>query len=231
MNLFSRLPRLLDRDLIIWGVVPCAFASAIVTMFALPNYLRATALKDDAQYWKALTEETVSAQNNLRRMEQMVSTLREERDRRCRPLGNGVERDRLLGAIARTTDGHTILEQSIRTGQVMPSPGMPANFQVLRRDVTVDMVGSFDAIFGVIDAAESVDQLVSTRSVEISVTSVPEAQATTGSGIVRAVIVFEEWFQPSQTPAGTQENGVPADASPSAKAPGTSPIAMNGGNR
>lgn len=220
MKTTIHMPRLFDRDLIMWGLVPSAFAVCLVSLFALPNYIRARDLKGDAQLLKAVTSETISAQNNLRTLEGLVTGLREERDRRCRPLGDAVERDRLLNAITRQTDGTIVREQSIRTGQVTPAPGMPGDYQVLRREVTVDMVGSFDAIFGVIDAAEGIDQLVTTRSVELSVMVTPIEQAQTGTGVVRAHIVFEEWFQP---PAA-RPTGAPVQAVPT-------PVALHGGAR
>ncbi|MBL9141655.1 MAG: hypothetical protein JNK53_07295 [Phycisphaerae bacterium] len=226
MNNHFKVPRFLDRDVIVWGLVPCAFAAAVVTLFALPNYWRATSLKDDAQFLKAKTNETISAQNSLRRMEGIVSSLRDERDRRCRPLGDGTDRDRLVGAITRPTDGVVLREQSIRTGQVTPAPGMPSDYQVLRREVTVEMVGTFDAIFGVIDAAEGIDQVVTTRSIEISVVATPLEQAQTGTGLVRAHIVFEEWFKPLST-----HGAEPAPAKPANEEAGTPPLAMNGGVR
>lgn len=204
MKLLSSILRLLDRELLVWGVVPCASATLVVSLFAVPNYLRAHDMRNDAQRLKAVTHETIVAQNNLRKLQSVVASLREERDRRCRPLSDGHERDRLLSAITRPTDGVVIREQSIRTGAIEPVPGMPADFPVQRREVIVQMAGTFDAIFGVLDAAEGIDQLVSPKSVEITILADPIELANTGNAVVRAEIVFDEWFQPGAVKGGAQ---------------------------
>jgi hypothetical protein len=193
----------LDREFVMWGLVPCGLAIFVVGLFAVPNYLRAQSMTNDAQLLKAKTDETIIAQNNLRNLQRMVAALREERDRRCRPLSDGDERDRLLSAITRPTDGTIVREQSIRTGPVTMAEGMPENFAVMKRDVTVEMSGAFDSIFGVLNSAESVDQLVTPRSLEISIMAGAIEQAQTGTGTVRAHIVFEEWFQPESVRAGS----------------------------
>jgi hypothetical protein len=218
------IPRFVDRDLILWGVIPCTFATAMVGMFALPNYMQARALKGESLMLKARTDEEMIAQNNLRNLERIVSTLRRDRDRRCRPLGDGVERDKLLRAITRTTDGVHVREQSIRTGQVVPARGMPADYQVLHREVHLEMTGTFDAIFGVLDAAEGIDQLVTARSVEISVVPTATDQAQTGAAEVRAVIVFDEWFEPAEragSSTAAEWRAAPAAGSPLAWIGGT----------
>jgi hypothetical protein len=71
----------------------------------------------------------------------------------------------------------------------------------MRREVTVEMTGTFDSVFGVVDAAEAVDQLVTPRSIEIVVISSPAEQATHGNPTVRATMLFEEWFDRQAKPA------------------------------
>ena len=88
----------------------------------------------------------------------------------------------------------------------MQVDGVAIGSPVLRRDVTVDMSASFESIFGVLDAAEGVNQLVTPRSVEIVVMSTALEQAASGNFVVRATIVFEEWFeQPTTANAPAQE--------------------------
>jgi hypothetical protein len=57
------------------------------------------------------------------------------------------------------------------------------------------MTASFESIFGVLDAAEGIDQLVTPRTVEIVVLTGPIEQATEGNPAVRATMVFDEWFE------------------------------------
>lgn len=97
------------------------------------------------------------------------------------------------------TDGTVVREQSIRTSALVQVDGVAIGSPVLRRDVTVDMSASFESIFGVLDAAEGVNQLVTPRSVEIVVMSTALEQAVSGNFVVRATIVFEEWFEQPAT--------------------------------
>jgi hypothetical protein len=73
--------------------------------------------------------------------------------------------------------------------------GIAIGGPVQRREVSVEMTASFESVFGVLDAAESVDQLVTPRVVEIVVLHGPIEQAAMGNHAVRATMTFDEWFE------------------------------------
>jgi hypothetical protein len=196
-----RIRAALDRDLMVWAVGPALGAILVTTLFVIPNYTRALRMQDEAQQLEAVSSENISQRNNLKLLEQNVSSLREECNRRCRPLAEGTDRDHLLSAITRPTDGAVVREQSIRTSVLAPVDGIAADGPVMRREVTVEMTGTFDCVFGVVDAAEAVDQLITPRSIEIVVMSSPAEQATLGNPAVRATMIFEEWFDHQAKPA------------------------------
>ncbi len=196
-----RIRAALDRDVMVWAVGPALGAVLVTTLFVIPNYARALRMQDEAQRLEAVSGENIAQRNNLKLMERSVSELREECNRRCRPLAEGTDRDHLLSAITRPTDGTVVREQSIRTSVLAPVDGIAADGPVMRREVTVEMTGTFDSVFGVVDAAEAVDQLVTPRSIEIVVTSSPAEQATLGNPTVRATMLFEEWFDRQAKPA------------------------------
>jgi len=196
-----RIRAALDRDLMVWAVGPALGAILVTTLFVIPNYVRALRMQDEAQRLEAVSGENISQRNNLKLMEQSVSSLRDECNRRCRPLAEGTDRDHLLSAITRPTDGTLVRDQSIRTSVLAPVDGIAADGPVMRREVTVEMTGTFDCVFGVIDAAEAVDQLVTPRAIEIVVLSGPAEQATLGNPAVRATLIFEEWFDRQVKPA------------------------------
>ena len=205
MNVLGSIPfrvrAALDRDLMVWAVGPALGAILVTTLFVIPNYVRALRMQDEAQRLEAVSGENISQRNNLKLMERSVSELREECSRRCRPLAEGTDRDHLLSAITRPTDGTVVREQSIRTSVLAPVDGIAADGPVMRREVTVEMTGTFDSVFGVVDAAEAVDQLVTPRAIEIVVISSPAEQATLGNPTVRATMLFEEWFDRQAKPA------------------------------
>ena len=199
-SITARLPRL-DRDFLAWGVVPAMAAALVTGLFAVPNYLRALSLQDDAQRLQAVSAENISQRNNLQYLEANVAKLRSDRDRRCRPLADQAERDRLLAAITRPTDGTAVHDQSIRTGTVAAHEIPGSDLRVQRRTVDVDMTGTFDAVFGVIDAAADVDQLVTPRVIEITVLGDPIQLAQSATPAVRATMVLDEWFEAPPAPA------------------------------
>ncbi len=184
-----------DRETIAWAIVPGTAAVLVTALFVIPNYMRALDMQDEAQRLEAVAGENISQRNNLQLLEKNVGALREECARRCRPLAEGAEHDRLLATITRPTDGTVVREQSIRTGQVTTVDGIAIGGPVQRREVSVEMTASFESVFGVLDAAESVDQLVTPRVVEIVVLHGPVEQASMGNPAVRATMTFDEWFE------------------------------------
>ena len=197
-----------DRETVVWAMVPSLAAALVTLLFVVPNYVRALGMQDEAQRLEAIASENISQRNNLKLLEANVAALRETCTRRCRPLAEGAEHDRLLAAITRPTDGTVVREQSIRTGQMVPVNGVAIGGPVRRRDVTVEMTASFESIFGVLDAAEGIDQLVTPRSVEIVVLAGPIEQASEGNPAVRATMVFDEWFEaPAKAQAPDAKGG------------------------
>jgi hypothetical protein len=198
----------LDRDTLTWGVVPAATAALVTMAFVVPNYMRAGALRSESQLLDAVASENISQRNNLARMEESVASMREDAARRCRPLSADGERDGLLDAVTRHSDGLAVREQSIRTGPRETLPAPIGGMRLARREVTVEMTATFESIFGVIDSAEGVDRLVTPRVLEITAISTPQEQAILGNPAVRATIVIDEW---SEAGEGEQET-VPARA-------------------
>lgn len=194
-----------DRETVVLAIAPAIVAIMITGLFVIPNYARALSMQDESQRLEAVSSENITQKNNLQLLERNVASLREEYSHRCRPLAEGTDRDHLLSTITRPTDGTIVREQSIRTSALAQVDGVAIGAPVSRRDVTVEMSASFESIFGVLDAAEGVNQLVTPRSVEIVVTSTPLEQSTSGNATVRATIVFEEWFEhaPEQNPVST----------------------------
>lgn len=207
-DLLASVRASLDRDTLAWGVVPAATAALVTVVFVVPNYVRAGAMRSETQLLEAVASENMSQRNNLARMEESVAAMREEAARRCRPLSAESERDGLVDAMTRHSDGFAVREQSIRTGSREALPAPVGGVRLARREVTVEMTATFESIFGVIDSAEGVDRLVTPRVLEISAVATPQEQAILGNPAVRATIVIDEWSE-----AGEQ------DAAPGGPAP------------
>jgi len=207
-DLLASVRASLDRDTLAWGVVPAMTAALVTVVFIVPNYVRAGAMRSETQLLEAVASENISQRNNLARMEESVAAMREEAARRCRPLSAEGERDGLVDAMTRHSDGLAVREQSIRTGSREALPAPVGGVRLARREVMVEMTATFESIFGVIDSAEGVNRLVTPRVLEISAVATPQEQAILGNPAVRATIVIDEWSE-----AGEQ------DAAPGGPAP------------
>lgn len=199
----------IDRDAIAMGIVPSAAAIVATAMFAVPNYVRAGSLRDETQRLEAVAGENIAQRNNLLRLESSVASMRRECADRCPLPSRAEERDVLLAAVTRTSDGAGVRTQSIRTGSQSAHPDAICGMRLSRREVTVEMVGSFDASFGVLDAAESTGRLVTPRLVEFASAAGADEQAILGASTVRATFVFDEW---SEAPATGTKAGAPEGA-------------------
>ena len=199
----------IDRDAIAMGIVPAAAAVFATALFAVPNYVRAGSLRDETQRLEAVAGENIAQRNNLLRLESAVVGMRRECADRCPPPAAADEREALLAAVTRTTDGAGVRTQSIRTGSQSAHPEAICGMRLVRREVTVEMTGSFDAAFGVLDAAESTGRLVTPRVIEFSSAAGADEQAILGTSAVRATFVFDEW---SEAPATAKKAGAPEGA-------------------
>jgi hypothetical protein len=201
---FREVRARIDRDAIAMGIVPAAAAAVATALFAVPNYVRAGSLRDETQRLEAVAGENIAQRNNLLRLESAVVGMRRECADRCPPPAAPDEREALLAAVTRTTDGAGVRTQSIRTGSQSAHPEAICGMRLARREVTIEMTGSFDAAFGVLDAAESTGRLVTPRVVEFSSAAGADEQAILGTSAVRATFVFDEW---SEAPAPAKKPG------------------------
>lgn len=222
----------IDRDFLLWGVVPALVAALITGLFVVPNYMRAGSLRDEAQLLQAVTNENIARKSNLERLEASISQLRDLRSVRCRPLCAGIDHDRLPNVITRPNDKGGVRDQSIRTGQILPAEDLGTELRVAHREVTVEMTASFESIFSVIDSADSIDQLVTVKSLDIYATTLAPEQALQGNPTVHAIIVFDEWFDAAaaRPDAKADRKEAPTGApGASAARPGVPAPAANGG--
>jgi Tfp pilus assembly protein PilO len=185
----------IDRDAVAMGVVPAAAAIVATALFAVPNYVRAGSLRDETQRLEAVAGENIAQRNNLLRLESAVAAMRRECADRCPPPAAADERDALLASVTRATDGAGVRSQSIRTGSQAAHAEPICGKRLVRREVTVEMTGSFDAAFGVLDAAESTGRLVTPRIVEFASAAGADEQAILGTSAIRATFVFDEWSE------------------------------------
>lgn len=164
------LPRLQmpSRERLIAGVGPAAVALLVLLLFVVPNYLHASQARRESRRVDQIASEHLVKRSQLVALERDLARLRAERELRCRQIGD-LASDRLVDAIARPVDGRSVRNQGIRLG--MPeklAKDATRPIDLTRRVVTVEMMGSFDALFSVLDAADRAEQLVVPVRLEIT---------------------------------------------------------------
>ncbi len=187
-----KLPRLSfpSRERLTTTLGPVCLAAIVVGLFVVPNYLRAAEARRESLRVDSATNEQMLKRSQLVALERDLAQRRAEQSVRCRTLID-LASDRLAEGIGRTIDGRGIRNQGVRLGTPERLPkDAHRPLDLVRRTVTIEMMGSFDAAFSLIDAAESMSQLVVPVRIEIALLrGNPEDEAA-----IRATIELQGYF-------------------------------------
>lgn len=183
--------RLPSREKLMTTFGPVVLALVVLALFVLPNYLRAAEARRESLRVDVTASEHMLKRSQLVALERDLAARRAEQSVRCRTLVD-LASDRLAEAIGRTIDGRGIRNQGVRIGSAERlAKDVHRPLDLMKRTVTVEMMGSFDAVFSVLDTAESISQLVSPLRIEIAlVRGNPDDEAA-----VRATIELQGWFR------------------------------------
>jgi len=183
-----------SRDRVLGAIGPTVVALLVLALFVVPNYLRAAEARRESMRVGQLTNDHLMKRSQLVALERDLAQLRAERTMRCRVIG-ALSADRLVDAIARPVDGRAVKNQGIRLGmpeKLAKETGRPVD--LVRRVVTVEMMGSFDAVFSVLDAAERLEQLVVPIRIEIGAIRASAEEEPS----VRATIELHGYFRAAE---------------------------------
>lgn len=187
--------KLPSRERLLAGIGPSAVAVLVLAMFVVPNYLHAAEARRISRRIDQTTSDHLMKRSQLVALERDLARMSAERSVRCRVIGD-VSDDRLVDAIARPVDGRSVRNQGIRLGGHEKLAKDPLRqLELVRRIVTVEMMGSFDAIFAVLDASENVEQLVVPMRIEFGAVRNPSDDEVS----VRATIELHCYFHASES--------------------------------
>lgn len=183
------------------AVVPMVVAVAVLSLFTIPNYLRASAWSREARDLRAVAMESAARQDGLRDMQRNIERLRGELARRGRTLPASPDQGALLASLAHSGERKGMQTSEAKTGKLaaVAVPGL-SDGKAARRSVEAQVRGSFDAIFYTVSAAESLPALVSVRGIELGGASGEDG------GAVEGRLTFDEFFVEQAAPA-TQSVG------------------------
>jgi len=183
--------KLPSRDRLLIGVAPSVMALLVLALFVIPNYLHAAEARRESRRVDHATADHLMKRSQLVALERDLARMGAERSVRCRVIGD-LEADRLVDAVARPVDGHSVRNQGIRLGLPEKLPkDATRKLDLVRRVVTIEMMGSFDAIFAVLDAAENMEQLVVPIRIEFGAIRNPADEQVS----VRATIELHSFFR------------------------------------
>lgn len=185
--------------------VPLATAMLALSMFTVPNYLRAQQSSRRADAIRAGAVEVANRHEDYRRLQDEVDRLQRELKMRNRDLPLALDRGRLLESLSASGALKGIVSSESRTGSVtgVPVPGVPGG-KAARRQVDAQLTGSFESLFAALSSAERVPTLVNARSVEF--TRAPNA---TADAPLEARFQFDEYFDEAVAAEKSGKAGAP----------------------
>jgi hypothetical protein len=170
--------------------IPLAGAMVALSMFTVPNYLRARQWTQRADALRAGAVEVATRHEDYRRLQDEVDRLQRELKARNRELPLSIDRGRLLESLSASGSLKGIVTSESRTGAVngVAVPGVPGG-KAARRQVDAQLSGSFEALYAALATAERVETLVTARSVEFSRVANAGVEAP-----LEAHFQFDEYF-------------------------------------
>ena len=183
--------------------IPLAIALGLLGLFIVPNYSHANDWKKEATSLRAVAYESAARQDSILEMQREVERLRIELTQRGRVLPNTPDKGALLNSLARTADNKGVYKHQSKSGKLtsVDIPGVQGA-KAMRRTVDVQMTGTFESLFGTVQASESLPSLVAVRSIEFAC----NPRATQDISVIDASFSFDEYFSERASDAVTAGN-------------------------
>ena len=172
----------------VWAIVPSTVSAVIVCFFAIPNFRDAGVMRADSQNVSKATDEFLTQRDEFERLQVEVRSLQSRRDENGHSIRTDSNDSKLISSMTRPIDGTEVLDQSIRIGEREMMSVRPAGLALDRRNVEMQMTGSFDAVFNTVQKAEQEAGMTRVRSIDIHREGL-HVQATVG---------IDEYFHASE---------------------------------
>ena len=183
--------------------IPLTIACALLGLFIAPNYWHAVNWQKEANFLRAVANESAARQDGLVEMQHSVERLRDELALRGRTFPNTPDKGGLLTSLARAADNKGVFTHQSKSGKLasMEIPGVQGA-KVMRRTVEVQMTGKFDSLFGAVRNTENLKSLVTVRSIEFAC----NPNAPQDISVIDASISFDEYFNDRAVDATVSSN-------------------------
>ncbi len=171
-----------------WAIAPTACALAITALVAVPNWSKSRQMRTDSKDLARATDQYLVQRDEHERLQVELRTLREELAARGHSAWTDTADSTLVTRLTRPIDGTDVVDQSIRIGDREPMSSPPAGVRLDRRQIDMQMTGSFDAIFAALGTAEREQGLCRVRSMELR----------QSGEHVQATVAIDEYFHGSE---------------------------------
>ena len=162
-----------------WAILPTTISATIVGFFAIPNFRDAGVMRADSKNVSKATDEFLTQRDEFERLQMEVKSLQSRREESGHSIRTDSNDSKLVLAMTRPIDGTDVLDQSIRIGEREVMSLRPAGLALDRRNVEMQMTGSFDAVFNTVRKAEQESGMTRVRSIDIHREGL-QVQATVG---------------------------------------------------
>ncbi len=172
----------------VWTILPATMSATIICLFAIPNFRDAGVMRADSKNVTKATDEYLIQRDEYERLQLEVRSLQSRRDENGHSIRTDSNDSKLISSMTRPIDGTEVLDQSIRIGEREIMSVRPAGLALDRRNVEMQMTGSFDAVFKTVQKAEEEAGMTRVRSIDIHREGL-QVQATVG---------IDEYFHASE---------------------------------
>ena len=192
--MLSHKPLLLAGMCVLLATVLCG------ALIVLPNYRRAAAIHAQIRELQIKVSGTSTREEVLRELDHRVDESRSHIQRDLKSIPESADIELLVGKLSLPTDGVTVKDQQIAAGQPTDA-AQGLDLGAMAMPVTIDMHAQFDAIFALLQAAESMQRLVRVASMHLTRPTEADGSPSDAPPVLAASITLEAIYQPPASDA------------------------------
>jgi Tfp pilus assembly protein PilO len=140
--------------------------AAMARLFIWPGYQDAASIRRELGVLKAKMNSLKDAGVQVKKLEEQVRQVRLEVARKYKSIPQTPDTEDLYRKLSLAVDGVSVMDQSFNTGSA-EDVSLGAASELRAMPVKVEMSATFESIFALIRAAESMDKLVRVSSVKV----------------------------------------------------------------
>jgi len=155
-----------NRQIWIGAIGLLVLVAAMARLFIWPGYQEASAIRRELNVLKAKMNSLHDANLQVQKLSQEVTAMRAEVARRYKSIPPAPDIEELIRKLSLPVDNVSVMDQAFSTGSP-EDVNLGAASELRAMPVKVEMSATFESIFALIRAAESMEQLMRVSSVKV----------------------------------------------------------------